>query len=135
MQPIKDHLTDCFWPALSAKSMINFCLDSKIYERERRTAFCHGLSDEEKNNTSDNFELHLQVGLGILRKIAVVLIGFFSPKTGLFYLLEPIIFQDCNFANCGAVKQEFPGSWKTNTRHNGLAANSEPKVETHELWC
>ena len=83
---------------------------------ERRTGFGHGLSDEDKKNTSDDFELHLQVGLGILRKIAVVLIGFFSPKTGLFYLLEPIIFQDCNFANGGAVKQELQGGWNTNTR-------------------
>ena len=90
MQPIKDHLTDCFWPALSAKSMINFCLDSKIYKRERRTGLGHGLSDEEKKNTSDNFELH-DFELGNSRNVAVILIGSFIRT----FNLEPTILQHC----------------------------------------
>ena len=32
---IKDHLTDFFWPALSAKSIISFCLDAKLVISER----------------------------------------------------------------------------------------------------
>ena len=40
----------------------------------------HGLSNEEKKNTSDDFELHIE--LGKLRNFSAVLIGFFSfPKT------------------------------------------------------
>ena len=33
-----------------------------MYKRERHTAFGHGLSDGEKKDTSDNFELHLGTG-------------------------------------------------------------------------
>ena len=61
--------------------MINFCLDTKIYKRERRTSFGHGLGHGEKKNTSDNFKLHLE--LGNLRNIGVVLISFFFPKMEL----------------------------------------------------
>ena len=81
---IRIQLTANVKPALSAKSVISFCLDAKLYIGERRTApFSHGLSDEEKKKTSDNFELHLE--LGDSRGVAVILIGFFVPKpeTGL----------------------------------------------------
>ena len=50
--------------------------------REKRTVLSHGLSDEEKKNTSDNFELHLE--LGNSRNFAIVLIGFLLPKQGYF---------------------------------------------------
>ena len=45
--------------------MISFFFEAKLYMGERRTAFSNlglGLSDEEKKNTSDNFELHLELG-------------------------------------------------------------------------
>ena len=40
--------------------MISLCFDTnlKVYKRERRTGKGHGLSDDEKKNTSDEFELH-----------------------------------------------------------------------------
>ena len=38
----------------------------------------HGLSDEEKEDTSDDFELHFE--LGNTRNVAVVLIVFFSSQ-------------------------------------------------------
>ena len=41
----------------------------------------HGLSDEEKEDTSDDFELHFE--LGNTRNVAVVLIVFLVPKTEL----------------------------------------------------
>ena len=67
----KDQLTDLEWPASSAKSMISLCFDTnlKVYKRERRTGNGHGLSDDEKKNTSDELELHIE--LGDSRKVAV----------------------------------------------------------------
>ena len=57
---IKDQLTFEVVPALSAKNVISFFIDAKLNKRGRRTAFGHGLSDEEKKDTgNDNFELHL----------------------------------------------------------------------------
>ena len=52
---------------------------TRNHERLRTTRFglSHGLSDEEKKNTSDNFELHLE--LGNLRNVAAILIAFFVP--------------------------------------------------------
>ena len=67
-----------------------FCLYAKLYKGERRTVFGHGLSDEEKKNTSDNFELHLD--LGSSKYVAVVLIPFLFPKQ---VILEPTILQNC----------------------------------------
>ena len=64
--------------------MVNFCLDTKLYKQWRRTGFGHGLSDEEKKNTRDNFELHLELGNWI--NIALVLIGFFLPKMALLVM-------------------------------------------------
>ena len=55
--------------------MISFFLVAS-YISERRTAF--GLSDEEKKNTSDNFELHLE--LGNWRNVALVLIDLLLPN-------------------------------------------------------
>ena len=67
----KDQLTDLEWPASSATSIISICFDAnlKLYRRKRRTGKGHGLSDEEKKNTSDEFELHIE--LGDSRKVAV----------------------------------------------------------------
>ena len=64
------------------KSMISFLIYlTQNHERSRTMrTLSHGLSDEEKKNTSDNFELHLE--LGDMRNIAVVLIGFSFPKRG-----------------------------------------------------
>ena len=72
--------------------MISFCFDTKPYKLERRTVFSNGLSDEEKKDTSDNFELHLESGLGNSRDIAVILIGF-SSENGVN--LKPTINQNC----------------------------------------
>ena len=86
---IKDQLTLERVPALSAKSVISFFIDAKLYKQERRTSFGHGLGHEEKKNTaSDYFELHLDSELGNSRNVEVVLIGFFAPKQGN---LEPTI--------------------------------------------
>ena len=51
--------------------MISLCFDTnlKVYKRERRTGNGHGLSDDEKKNNSDEFELHIE--LGDSRKVAV----------------------------------------------------------------
>ena len=51
--------------------MVSLCFDTnlKVYKRERRTGKGHGLSDDEKKNTSDEFELHIE--LGDSRKVAV----------------------------------------------------------------
>ena len=51
--------------------MISLCFDTnlKVYKRERRTGKGHGLSDDEKKNTSDEFELHIEQGDS--RKVAV----------------------------------------------------------------
>ena len=72
-------LTELLLPALSAKSMISFCLETKLYNRERLTG--HGLGDEEKKDTSNDFELHLE--LGNSRGITVVLIDFWFSKMSL----------------------------------------------------
>ena len=57
------------------------------------------MSDEEKKNTSDNFELHLE--LGNSRNIALVLIGFWFPKQGLPRADHPPKCQEKFFALCG----------------------------------
>ena len=67
--------------------MISFLLDTVtilyMHMGDRRTApSSHDLSNEEKKNTgSDNFGLHSE--LGNSRNVAVVLIGFLVPKTGI----------------------------------------------------
>jgi hypothetical protein len=95
----KNQLTSLSKPVLSAKIMISSCLDAKPCKFVRTTSFLngwtlrvgcrHGLSDEEKKNTSDNFELHLE--LGNLINVAVVLKGFFVPKN----FKSRLILQNC----------------------------------------
>jgi hypothetical protein len=41
--------------------MISFCLNAKLY-KQRTSSLSHGLSDEEKKNASDKFELHIELG-------------------------------------------------------------------------
>ena len=65
--------------------MISFCLEIKLYKQERRTGFGYGLGDEEKKDTSDNFELHSE--LGNLRNIAVELIGFLFSLMALLLVI------------------------------------------------
>ena len=62
--------------------MISFRLYTKPYKRERRTFFGNGLSDEEKKNTRDNFELHLELG-NRRNKGFVLILRSFVPKTEL----------------------------------------------------
>ena len=64
------------------KGTIRSCLEAKLYNRKRRTAFGHGLSDEEKKDTSDKFELHLELG-NSRSSAAVVLIVFCLVPTFL----------------------------------------------------
>ena len=61
--------------------MISFCLETRLYKRERRTG--HGLGDEEKKDTSNDFELHLE--LWNWRDVAVVLIGFWLSQMSLVW--------------------------------------------------
>jgi len=47
----------------------------------------HGLSDEEKKNASDNFELHLELEVG--ETLQSVLIGFLCQNKFMMVLFNP----------------------------------------------
>ena len=79
MQVLRFNLQNYYCLRYPRKSIISFCLETKLYNRERRTG--HGLGDEEKKDTSNDFELHLE--LGNSRGIAVVLIDFWFSKMSL----------------------------------------------------
>ena len=62
------------------REKVQLIFASKQNYRERHTG--HGLSDEEKKDSSDNFELHLE--LWNSRDVAVVLsIGFLLSQMSL----------------------------------------------------
>ena len=79
MQVLRFNLQNYYCLRYPRKSIISFYLETNLFKRERRTG--HGLSDEEKKDTSDSFELHLE--LKNSRGIAVVLIDFWFSKISL----------------------------------------------------
>ena len=82
MQALRINLLYYYGLRCPRKSMISFCFETKLYKQVRRTCFGHGLSDEEKKNTSDNFELHLWYGE--LKKQSSRTYRLFFSKRGYF---------------------------------------------------